>query len=250
MGYMKKVRSTIDRRIIEKDLYYTYHVLPSIKELKRKRAKRVNQTPEQQKETNRRHAAAKLAMKIANNFKAGDWYITLTIGGKVPSKEEVKRKIDNFILNLRRHYKKKGKEFKYVAVIENMTGRGRPHGHLLVNSLDPEDMVFIKKCWTLGYPEVKLFGGDVDDCNRLAAYFKKEDVDKHSGRLRTSINLIDPIEKKEKVTRSECYSTQIRPPKGYHVHKSLTYQGYTKDGYPCQHIVFVKNELSTLGGIG
>ena len=240
MGYMRKIRATIDRRIIEKDLYYTYHALPQGKEA-RKRAKRVNQTPEQQKETNRRHAAAKLALKMANNFRAGDWYLTLTIGGKVPPKDQVKKSLDNFMLNLRRYYKKKGDELKYIAVLENMTGRGRPHGHMLINAMTAEDMEAIKKYWTLGRIRIELFGGEVDDCNNLAAYFKKEDVDKHSGRIRTSTNLIEPIEKKEKVTRSECYSTRIIPPKGYHVHKRLTYQGYTKDGYPCQHIVFVRN---------
>ena len=72
MAYMRKTRATIDRRIIEKDLYYTYRTVPEGKE-GRKRAKKVKQTPEQQKETNRRHAAAKLALKIANNFRAGDW---------------------------------------------------------------------------------------------------------------------------------------------------------------------------------
>ncbi|WP_110955735.1 rolling circle replication-associated protein [Anaerosinus massiliensis] len=240
MGYMRKIRATLDRRIIEKDLYYTYHALPTKKETK-KRAKRVYQTPEQQKEINRRHAAAKLALKIANNFKAGDWYLTLTIAGKVPTKDQVKKMFDNFMLNLRRYYKRKGDELKYIAVLENMTGRGRPHGHMLMNAMTAEDMEVIKKYWTLGRMRIEFFGGDIDDCNNLASYFKKEDVDEHSGRIRTSTNLVNPVETKEKVKRSECYSTRILPPKGYHIHKRLTYQGYTKDGYPCQHIVFVRN---------
>lgn len=240
MAYMRKTRATIDRRIIEKDLYYTYRTVQGGKE-GRKRAKKVKQTPEQQKETNRRHAAARLALKIANNFRAGDWYLTMTISGEVPEKESIKKSVDNFLVNLRRYYKRKGDELKYIAVLENMTGRGRPHSHLLINSLTAEDMEAIKKYWTLGRVRVELFGGDVDDCNNLAAYFKKEDVDEHSGRIRTSANLMEPIEKKEKVTRSECYSSRIVPPKGYHVHKRLTYKGYTKDGYPYQHIVFVRD---------
>lgn len=241
MGYMKKVRATIDRRIIAKDLYYTYQALPESKEARKTRAKRKKQTPEQQKEINRRHAAAKLAMKMANNFKAGDWYVILTIGGKLPPKAEIKKAFDRFMANLRRYYKKKSKELKYIAVMEHMTGRGRPHAHILINALDAKDMEAIKKYWTLGRPRVELFGGDVDDCSKMAAYFKKEDVEEHSGRVRTSTNLVNPIEKKEKVKRSECYSTRIIPPKGYHVHKRLTYQSYTKDGYPCQHIIFVRD---------
>ena len=242
MGYMKKTRKTVDQKIIEKDLYYTYHALPETKEARKTRAKKINQTPEQQKETNRRHAASKLALKIANNFNAGDWYLTMTISGTVPVREDVKKSLDKFMSNLRRYYKRKGDELKYVAVIENLTGRGRPHAHMLINALTADDMAAIKKYWTLGRVRIDLFGGEVDDSADLASYFKKEDVDQHSGRIRTSTNLIDPIEKKEKVKRSECYSTRIVAPKGYHIHKRLTYQGYTKDGYPCQHIVFVRNE--------
>ena len=99
----------------------------------------------------------------------------------------------------------------------------------------------IKRYWTLGRVKVELFGGDYDDAVGLANYFKKEDVEQHSGRIRTSKNLVSPVEKKETVKRSECYSTKIRPPAGYHINKRLTYQGYTKDGYPCQHIVFIKD---------
>lgn len=241
MAYMKKTTRTKDQKIIIKKLYYSLHAVPTGKAERKSRAKRINQTPEQQKAINRRYAAEKLALKIANNFKAGDWYLTLTIAGRVPEKEEVKKQLDNFMLNLRRYFKRKGDELKYVAVLENLTGRGRPHGHMLINALKPEDMEAIKKYWTLGRVKIELFGGEVDDCNDLAAYFKKEDVDEHSGRIRTSTNLITPVEKKEKVKRSDCYSTRIIPPKGYHVHQRLTYQGYTKDGYPCQNIVFVRD---------
>ncbi|MBU2701667.1 hypothetical protein Ga0466249_002786 [Sporomusaceae bacterium BoRhaA] len=240
MSYIRRIKKTLDGRIIEKNLYYTYHAMPTGKEAK-KRAKRINQTPEQQKKDNRRRATEKLAMQMANNFKSGDWYFTLTIAGKVPDYEEIKKKFDNFKKNLRRYYKRKGDELKYIAVMENMTGQGRPHAHLLINALTAEDMAEIKKYWTFGGARVEFFGGEIDDCVKLSAYFKKEDVEKHSGRLQTSTNLVEPHEEKSKVNRSECYSTQIKVPKGYHIHKGLTYQGYTKDGYPCQHIVFVKD---------
>lgn len=241
MGYMKRTKKTKDKRVIEENLYYAYRALPESKTKREQRAKKVNQTTEQQKEINRRRATDVLAMLMANNFKTGDWYLTMTAFGKKPTGQEAKKALDNFIGNLRRYYKKKGKELKYIAVLENLTGKGRPHGHMLINALTAEDMEVIKKYWTLGRVKIEFFGGDIDDCTDLAAYFKKEDVEEHSGRVRTSKNLIRPAEKKIKVTRSECYSTRIIPPKGYHVHKRLTYQGYTKDGYPCQHIVFVKN---------
>ncbi|WP_196606514.1 hypothetical protein [Pectinatus frisingensis] len=241
MSYMKKIIKTKNRQIIEKTLYYTYSCLPSDKKAIRKRAKRINQTPERQKEINRLHAANKLALKIANNFKNADWYLTLTIAGKVPDKEKVKKSLDSFLANMRRYYKRQGSSLKYIAALENLKGAGRPHGHMLINALAADDITAIKKYWPLGRIRIELFGGNIEDCTKLAAYFKKEDVEEHSGRLRTSTNLINPIETKEKVTRSECFSQRITPPKGYHVNKQLTYQSYTKDGYPCQRIIFVRD---------
>lgn len=238
---MKKTIKTIDGKVIEKTLYYTYKALPHDKRIKEKRARRINQTPERQKEINRLHAANRLALKIANNFKAGDWYLTLTIAGKVPGKESVKKSLDLFFNNLRRYYKKNNNELKYVAVLENLKGGGRPHGHMLINALGSEDMEVIQKYWPIGNVRIEFFKGIINDCARLAAYFKKEDVEKHSGRLRTSTNLIKPVEEKVKVKRSECYSQRIIPPKGYHVNKMLTYQSYTKDGFPCQRIIFEKD---------
>lgn len=41
MGYMKKTRKTLDQKIIEKDLYYTYHALPETKEARKTRAKKM-----------------------------------------------------------------------------------------------------------------------------------------------------------------------------------------------------------------
>ncbi|WP_196603450.1 rolling circle replication-associated protein [Pectinatus haikarae] len=241
MPYMKKIRKTINKKVIEKTLYYTYRTLPKDKKIREKRAGRVNHTPERQKEINRLHAANKLALKIANNFKIGDWYLTMTIAGKAPPKEKVKKSLDLFMVNLRRYYKRKNSVLKYIAVLENLKGAGRPHAHMLINSLAPEDMAVLQRYWTLGRLRIEMFGGQIEDCTRLAAYFKKEDVEEHSGRLRTSTNLINPVEEKEKVTRSECYSQRITPPKGYHVNKQLTYQSYTKDGYPCQRIIFVRD---------
>jgi hypothetical protein len=238
---MRRVKVTRDKKVIEKNLYYAYRAMPKDKKVRECRAGRKQQTTDQQKAINRQHAAGKLAMLIANNFQPGDWYLTMTTAGGKLTGEEAKKALDNFIVSLRRYYKRKGEELKYIAVLENLTGRARPHGHMLINALNTEDMEIIKKHWTLGRVKIELFGGDIDDCTNLAAYFKKEDVEEHSGRVRTSHNLVRPEEKKEKVTRSECYKTQIVPPKGYHVHKRLTWQGYTKDGYPCQHIIFVRD---------
>lgn len=238
---MKKIIQTKNKKIIEKTLYYSYRALPHNKKLREKRAKRIHQTPERQKEINRLHAANKLAMKIANNFKTGDWYLTLTISGRLPDKEKIKKSLDLFLVNLRRYYKRQKNVLKYIAVLENLTGRGRPHAHMLINALKPEDIAILQKYWPLGHVRVEMFGGQIEDCTKLAAYFKKEDVEEHSGRLRTSTNLINPIEKKEKVTRSECYSQRITPPKGYRINKALTYQSYTADGYPCQRIIFVRD---------
>lgn len=243
MAYMKKIRKTANQNIIEQKLYYSWRALPSIPKLQETRAKRIAITTQQQREINRRRATADLMMLIAENFKAGDLYLTLTYKGKVPPAEKIKKNMDNFLQNLRKCYKKKQERLKYIALLENLYGSGRGHGHILMNAIPDMDVNVLKKLWAQGRIKIELFGGSVDDSANLASYFKKERVEKNAGRIRTSQGLRRPREKKERVTRSECYNTaHIRPPKGYYMNKKLSIlDGRTPEGYPYAYIIFVRD---------
>ena len=244
MPYMKRRQETTDKKFILQDKYYSYRAAPTDKKVRESRAARISQTTEQQKEINKRRAITELAMKIANNFHFGDWYLALTYRAR-PTSEQAIKDFGNFTKMLKRTYQKLGKPLKYVAVLENLYGRGRAHAHILLNEIGPEVLKKIQGYWQdrHGRARLELFGGEIDDCTRLAAYYKKEDVSGASGRVRNSNGLEKPVEKKERVSRAECYSQQVKVPAGYRIHKALSWQGYTKDGYPCQHTIFVRDEV-------
>lgn len=243
MSYRKTTKMTANKNIIEKCLYYSWRALPSSPKARELRAKRVKVSTDQQKEINRHRAQKNLMMLIADNFKEKDLYLTLTYADKVPPADQMNKDMDAFLKGLRKIYKNSSTTLKYIAILENLHGGGRGHGHILINSIAALDLSMLKSIWSCGRIKAELFGGTIDDCSRLAAYFKKETVVKKSGRIRTSQSLSRPAEKKEQVTRSECYNTaHIRPPKGYYLHEKLSIlDGRTAEGYPYAYIIFVKD---------
>ena len=81
------------------------------------------------------------------------------------------------------------------------------------------------------------YGGEMKDATRLAGYFLKQNKMDGGARMNFSRNCEKPVEEKKEIRRSNCYSEKIVIPAGYFVNKDLTFQGSTRDGYPCQHIV-------------
>jgi hypothetical protein len=124
----------------------------------------------------------------------------------------------------------------------------------------------LEKAWGLGDCHFKPYEGAAMDAARLAAYMTKEDalttklnekakamkegldikkldaeikeLKSKRSRICPSKNLIRTKAVKKQITKAETYRDEIKAPKGYHVVKALSYNGYTIDGYPYQHAVF------------
>ena len=253
MPYMQKERMTEDRVVIVRDKYYSWKLRPRDKSIREQRAARKNETPEQQKANNQRRLQEAAALKIMNNFSGGDFYLSCSYDNEhLPDKSEkesrARKDLNNFIAKLKRRYKKLGCELKYVAVNENASpgSKGRVHAHLLIPQIDLPGVKnrkqFFSDLWGKGRVHVDDFGGELEDCIRLAGYFRKESKVKAGARIRMSHNLKNPIEKKKEIKHTECYSLDIQVPAGYEIEPALTYQGYTADGYPCQHIVMQRTD--------
>ena len=234
MAYMKSIWHSVDRRLIAIKKYYAYRALPENPKIREKRAGRQQQTTKSQQAINHMMKVERQIRLLSDNFSCGDWYVTLTYSGKRPPGERVKKDWDRFKERVRRIYKRAGAEMKYIGVLENMTGNGRPHGHILLPALTPVELKKIQACWPQGIINTKIFGGGAMDVARLGEYFCKEKF----SHVSSSRNLIRRKPKKEKVTRSEAYKTEIKIPKGYQIVKELTYCGWTAEGYPIQHIFF------------
>lgn len=249
MPYMERRTETRGRGVIALEKYYCYQARPMGIPLKDLRAGREKESPEDLKRRNARRRERETALRIAHNFREGDPYLTLTYDEEhLPAgegrAERAQKDLRNFLLRLGRRYKKMGQELRYVATPENVAEgkRGRTHFHILVPALlgaltDRELERFFSGVWQLGRVHVRQYGGEITDAARLAAYFGKESRADGGARIRFSKNCEKPIAKKKIITRSECFAPDVVIPKGYHLVKELTYQGFTRDGYPCQTIV-------------
>ena len=253
MAYMESRWQSKDKRFLIVKKYHAQKSMPQKPAIKERRAPRSNQTTESQEEINRKRRAEKLTMDIGDNFKPGDWYVTLTYGGGPgPDKTTVPGDIKKFMGKLRRRFKKKDIEFRWIRVIENLTGRGRPHGHLLIPAEFAEFaelQQIIAQIWPHGHARLEPFGGKLMDAVRMANYFSKEKVTAGgSGHISSSRNLIRREPVKKRINRAETYRDEIKAPEGYELIKALSFNGWTREGYPCQRIVCEKIERMNADG--
>ena len=97
---MKKVTRTADSRIIVLEKYYSWKVRPTSCALKEKRAARRKESPEAMKENNRRLLIESAALKIANNFREGDYYVTFTYNSvSLPATDEKQNRVRSVFLS-------------------------------------------------------------------------------------------------------------------------------------------------------
>lgn len=250
---MKKVTKTADGRIIVLEKYYSWKVRPTSCVLKEKRAARRKESPEAMKENNRRMLIESAALKIANNFREGDYYVTFTYdSASLPAADEkqdrVRKDIRNTITKLKRRFEKAGLKFKYVAIPENLSPdtKGRAHFHILIPAMpalptNKSRENFFSSLWGKGNVYCKEYGGTAEDAFRLASYFKKQKKEDRGARILMSHNMAKPVEKKQEIRFAECYSLDINVPAGYEVVREVSYQCYTQEGFPCQHVVLQKS---------
>ena len=253
MAYMKKVTKTADSRIIVLEKYYSWKVRPTSCVLKEKRAARRKESTEAMKENNRRLLIESAALKIANNFKEGDYYVTFTYdSAHLPATDEkqdrVRKDIRNTITKLKRRFEKAGLKFKYVAIPENLSPdtKGRAHFHILIPAMpdlptNKSRENFFSSIWGKGNVYCKEYGGTAEDAFRLASYFKKQKKEDSGARILMSHNMEKPVEKRQEIRFAECYSLDINVPAGYEVVREVSYQCYTQEGFPCQHVVLQKS---------
>ena len=212
--------------------YYSFRTLPTSAKVREERAKRQNVTNTTQAEVNRRLRLENLTRLIMENYEAGDWYVTYTYRERPKDEKSVINDDAKFKRKLRDIYRSASATARYISVLENLTGRGRAHGHIILPALSACDMEKIQKAWPHGAIKIKLYGGDAESAARMAAYFTKEKIKGASGRLQTSRNLTRTPVKKERVTRADAYREEITPPRGYRLIKSLSQRTHTAEGYP------------------
>ena len=119
-----------------------------------KRQKRKKATPEDIERQNQWKKERDLRRLIKWNFGKHDYWMTVTYRkGDRPTWSEMIKDIQKLIKDVRKRYRKIGKELKYIYRLQ-IGKRGGPHIHILVNRVQSQDGgtdIFFSECWKKGH---------------------------------------------------------------------------------------------------
>ncbi len=206
---------------------------------KHRRLENRAETEEKQKRVNENNAEDKLRWLINSNFKKDDLFILLTYAGDAPEPEEAARALAAFLRKLRKEYRKRGKELKYIAVTEYEAKR--IHHHVIANDIDYK---IISSLWTAGQARFETTYSD--DFYKLAHYLVKEtnrtykDKQASSKRWNASKNLKKPEIEKE-IVKADSWRKVPQDKDGYKVQVDSIVNSFDYYGYPYQKYTMIKN---------
>lgn len=136
------------------------------------RGKRKKATPEQMARQNQYNRIKKIRLYLQANFYQNDLYITLKYPkGTRKSREEFLKDVEYFQRTLRREYKKRGEEFKWIRRLE-IGKRGGMHAHYVINRIYGVELLTYKS-WKFGNAHFTYLSEE-GGMSALAEYFAKE----------------------------------------------------------------------------
>lgn len=178
------------------------------------RRPRSKPTSDAVRKNNDRIAAKQLTRLINANFFPGDLHTTLTYA-EVVSVEEANHELNLWLRRMRREYRRRGKEFKYIAVTEYQNKR--IHHHIVMTEID---FSTINRQWTAGRIRCTALD-ETRSYKALADYLIKETQKTFrqpdnavKRRWKASRNLTRPVVKREWVSVRELFRNP-KPLKGY-----------------------------------
>lgn len=200
------------------------------------RRKKSKPTPEQMARQNRWNREKKVRRQMRMYFHPEDYFSTLTyrVEKRPSDMKAASADLSDFIRIVRREYRKRGSELRWMANIEVGT-RGAWHIHLVVNRI-PDTDIILARAWANGMVINKLLyeRGSFAD---LAAYMTKTaDTDKRlkESRFTSSRNMPLPDPEVKVYRRWETFTNRdIKAPKGWYLDKQSVREGINPvTGYP------------------
>lgn len=194
----------------------------------RKRAEKIKETPRAMERYNNQKRAEKIQLLILNNFDRG-FHITLDYpkDGRPESYEEAEDNLKKVLYKVSRRLKRKGEQFKYLAVTERGKKAAALHHHLIIENKQ-EVLDELREVWG---DHMKAFfmypDGGYED---LAEYFikmeTKEEQTKGKSKYHRSRNLKEPVEK----SAIRVGHIQMDPPvpEGYEIVHGTLKNGYNE----------------------
>lgn len=199
-------------------------------------------TPEQVRKRNQYNRERIARWKLRNNYEPDDYFSRLSYAvDKRPSgMEEAKRHWKVFLQCLRREYRKRGYELKWMRNIEVGT-RGAWHIHIIINRIPDTDLI-LRKAWTYGQVQNQLMY-EKGEFRKLAAYITKTpDTDKRLKESSYSASRNLPVPKPdEKIHNHWKTWGKIRIPNGWEVEKDSLHEDIsTVTGYPYRTYTLIR----------
>ena len=136
------------------------------------RAKRKKPTPEQIRKRNQWNKERRARHKLRTWFHPNDYLVTLTYRreDRPEDMDQAKKELAAFLRKVRKGYKQKGQELRYLRNIEAGT-KGAWHVHLVINRIPDADLI-LKGAWPHGGMDFRLLY-ERGEFAELAAYITK-----------------------------------------------------------------------------
>lgn len=206
------------------------------------RVKKKKPTPEQVEKVNQRNKEKLCRRRLRRWFRKNDLFVTLTyaVEERPPDMETAKKQFKDFYTEVRKQYRKRGYELRWICNIEVGT-RNAWHVHVILNRITDTDLI-VSEAWGHGTVDMKPCYKE-GTFRELAAYITK--TPKTEKRLKeasysTSRNLPLPEPEKHTVTRFETWD-EIRVPKGFYLEKESYHEGINPvTGYPYREYTLLR----------
>lgn len=209
-----------------------------------KREKKKKATPEQIRKRNQWNKERKARHKLKVWFRENDYLALLTYRReeRPQDMEEAKKDFSDMLKGIRREYKKRGYELRWLRNIE-VGPRGAWHIHMVINREADTDLI-LKKAWQKGRVTFKHLyeeGGFAD----LAGYITKtpDTANRYNENLvetsySSSRNLPTPEPEKKRLVR---WVKEPKEKKGYYIDKERYFEGRNPvTGYRYRYYTMVK----------
>lgn len=208
-----------------------------------------NVTKESQRKENERQMIKKLNRIIEANFTDNDWHVVLTyLPENRPAPQDARKILQKFFNEMRKEYKKRNCELKYIVVTEYR--KKAIHHHVVINELplgekekNQDNMTLsklLKRHWKHGRKMLTALYGE-GEYENLAAYLVKETTETFKDdeapckkRYSCSRNLEHP-KPEVKIIKAFKWAEEPKSKKGYEVIKDSVHSGINCMGFPYQY---------------
>lgn len=215
---------------------------------KERRPKSAKQT-EADKKKNRKNRARLIQRLMLCNFKQGDLHVILQYRKEDRPKtfREGVERLRAFIRRIRKYYRERGFELKYIAVTERGKRRAVLHHHIILETIDENTLhtlPAITACWD-GYVKTSVMYEE-GNFEKLAEYLTKEEGKEECGgaSYMRSRNLKEPVVER-RVVFKKTWEKEPEAPEGWHIDKESLINGtngYTGKPYQRYFMKRIKPE--------